>query len=441
MAKEALTAIKDLTKGEVVAKMRSGDLVPPKKGAERDEFFKFVDMPKEQRETFLTEGVPSPDPSTPPEKKIELEEPPKETPKETPKEVSNEEPWWKAMGYGDETKAQEAHKSLLDLTSRLQGTVDKLNAKEGKSGNDMKRLAEERDKLSKELGELKKTSAPKIDKPEKPVRPKSGDYENGMLDMKYIEAKEKYDSDMDVYLEKNSEFIRESTKREILESLPKPVVTETQTVVDNEPWNKFFNVDVPEFQKKFNLITTVPVRNISDAYNVVADDKASTQDKTTAQAFLKSVPENDLKAYANIKTAVEIAFEFNSGIPQSRYKTIEGALFDNGLIGEGKQFNIVKPVQLSAEAERAARELARQKNDQTVSAISASETAGADKKLSEHQTVDEKKKRYKDILTMYNNALNTSSDAGKQFEKTPEWQEYLTLRKEILGKVPGYMQK
>ena len=427
MAKEALTAIKDLSKEEVIAKIRSGELTPPRKGTERDEFFRFVDMDKEKREGFLSGQEP------------QAAEPQKEAPKEPPQEPqkeTQEEPWWKQMGYEDDLKAKEAHKNLLDLTTRLQSTVDALNAKEGKRGNELKRLTEEREKLSKELAELKK--APEVNRPQKPVRPKPSDYENGMLDEKYIEAKEKYDGDMDTYLDQNAEFIRETTKREILESLPKP---EPVQQASTEPWDRFFNQDIPEFQKRFNLVTTVPVRGISDAYSVVNDAKASAQDRATAQAFLKSVPENDLKAYAKVRTAVEIAYDFDTGIPQSRYKTIEGALFDNGLIGEGKEFNTVRPVQLSAEAERAARELARQKNDQTETTIAAAEMAGGDKKLSDHQTVEEKKTRYRNILTAYNNALNVGTEAGKQFERSPEWQEYLTLRKELFGKVPGYMQK
>ncbi len=430
MAKEALEKVKDLTKEEIRDKIRSGEVEPPRKGPERDEFFKFIDMDKETRDKYLT-GEPSQTPPPPPPKEVVKEEkvdPPKE-----------KKPWYLEMGYENDEKAHEAHKNLLDLTSRLQSTVDKLNAKEGKSGNEIKRLTAERERLSKELDEIKKSSAPKIEKPQKPVRPKPADYENGMLDEKYVEAKEKYDTDMEDYLEKNAEFIRETTKREILESLPKPVVVEKEA--SDEPWDRFFNTDIPEFQKKFSLQTTVPVRQISDAYGVIAPESKSTaQEKATVSAFLKSLPENDLNNYNKVREAVTAVYTFDSGVPVKPYRTIEGGLFDLGLIGEGKSFNTVKSVQLSAEAERAARELAKQKNDQTVQAIASAEMGGQDPKLSQATTIEEKRKRYRDLLTMYNNAMNLGADAKSQFEKSPEWQEYLGLRKEILGKVPDYLR-
>lgn len=432
MAKEALVQVKDLTKEELRDKIRSGEVTPPKKGPERDEFFKFIDMSKEQRETYLTGTEP---PKSP-------EEPPKEPQKEDPPKPAEslKEPWWKEMGYEDDEKAKEAHKNLLDLTTRLQTTVDKLNASEGRRGNELKRLSEERAALEKEIEELRKSSAPKIEKPTKPVRPKVADYENGALDEKYIADKEKYDEDMEVYLEKNAEYIRAETKREILETVPKPQKVVEAPKTDETAWNKFFDKDIPEFQKRFNLVTTVPVRQISDSYNIAdPNSKATPQERATAQAFLKSVPKADLDVYAKVKTAVEVAYDFDSGTPQSRYKSIEGALFDNGLIGEGKPFNVVKPVQLSEEEERSAREQARQKNDKVESTIPSSSLAGGDPKLSDSQNPEEEKRKYKDLLGLYNVALNSGKDAQTRFEQSQEYAEMLTLRKKIFGKLPSYL--
>jgi len=435
MAKEALTKIKDLSKEDVVAKMRSGELVPPKKGPERDEFFRFINMKKEERENYVSEGTPAI-----PENKDEPAKP-EPTPAKKSEEKSPEsaKPWYAELGYEDETKAREAHKNLLDLTSKLQNTVDKLNADGGKRGNELKRLLEEKDRLTKELETFKKTTAPAPTvKPQKPKRPNPKEFENGAFDENYVDLLAKYEADMDLYLEKNTEWIQESTKRAVLESLPK--ATEVTPQPTTSAWEKFFDQDIPEFQKRFNLATTVPVRRISDSYNTVApESKANPQEKLAAQQFLASVPKSDLDVYAKVKNAVEVAYDFSDGVPQSRYKTIEGALFDNGLIGEGKPFNTVKPVQLSAEDERSAREKAQHKNNQTETTIPASQMAGGDKKISDYQSPDEKKKRYRDLLTMYNNALNESGEAGKRFEKTEEWKEYLTLRSELgLKKPMGY---
>jgi hypothetical protein len=435
MAKEALVSVKDLTKEEVVAKMRSGELIPPKKGAERDEFFKFIDMSKEQREAHLSGDKPAnpPAPAVPP--KEEGKEPPKEPPKEAPKEM------WEEMGYESKEKAVEAHRSLVDLNNRLQATLDSLNAKEGKRGSEMKRLTEERDKILKEMDELKKASAPKIEKPVKPVIPNPKNFENGAFDEKYLEAYAKWETDMDIFTDKQATWLAEETTKRVLEKMPKPDNHDHAEPSGDSEWNKFFDTDIPEFQKRMNLVTSVPVRRISDAYITLDPKSAATpQERAVAQAFLKTVSQGDLDTYGKVKQAIDVAYDFESGIPHSRYKTIEGALYDNGMIGEGKMFNVVRPVQLSAEDERAARERARLEKGKSESAIPASQAAAGDKKLSEAQSPDEDKTRYRTLTGMYNTAMNEGSAQQQRFEQSAEYQEWMTLRKKIFGKLPSYIK-
>jgi hypothetical protein len=451
MAHEALQKIKDFSDKEITEKMRSGEIVPPKRGTqEREVFNRFLAMKKEEREKFLSESQ-SPAPPSPPkeggEKKDEIPVTPPAppvvpvppTPPEPPKKA-----WYEELGYENEDKAKESHKKILELNNQLQAIIDSLNSKEGKRGDQIKALTEERERLLKELGELRKSSQPVVEKPKRPKRPNPKEYENGMLDEKYVEAVEHYETEIEAYIEKSNEFLKESLKREISETLPKQtpqVIVEPQND-DGALWDKLFDKDIPEFQKRYSLDTTVPIRRISDSFNVVdPKSKATPQERAIAQAFLDSVPKKDIDAYHKVRQAVEIAYDFSSGVPISRYRSIEGALYDYELIGEGKAFNVVRPVQLSAEEERSARERARLKNEKDVSAIPAFNLAGSDKKLSEYRTDDEKKARLQELLKLYNSAMSEGTAATKRFEQSQEYQELNKMRAEVFNRpLPSYIR-
>ena len=445
MSKKDLLQYKDLTKEEALAQMKSGKLTPPKDRQERSDFLKLLDMDKAKREEFLADVMPAPvvipvadlkgavQPSASPELKEKKEE--------TPIPVEQKKEWWKELGYESETKALEAHKTLRELTEKQQTTLDGINAKEGKRGQELQRLLKENERLLAEMGKLKPAPA-KVEKPVRPKKPDPTKFENGAFDEKYTVELTKYEQAMDQY---NDQF--ESWVHADAVAKAKSVMTElvpsasSQQPSNDAPWNSLFQNDIPEFQKRHNLVTTVPVKRISDSLIAAdPDTKSSPQEKALAKAFLDSVPKTDMDNYYKVKQAVEIAYDFSSGVPISKYKTIEGALFDNDLIGDGKQFNVVKPVHLSAAEETAARERARQQTEQTATTVPASAMAGADPQLSKAQSPDEKKKRYRDLLSQYNLALIAGKEASSKWEKTEAFKEMVTLRKELTGKVASYME-
>ena len=415
MSIEDLKKIGKLSKEDTLAKIRSGEIVIPPKGKDRDEFLAFVDKPIEERERVLNPVVP---PELKKEEKTPPVVPPKEGDKGTP---SPSETWWKKLGYESEAKAEEAHKNLIDLSSRQQQTIDRLNATGGKQGQELKRLKEEHDKTVKALQDSKPVV--KIEKPVRPKRPDVSKFEDGILDEKYPAALTTYETQLESYEEQREAYLTQN----LIQTLKPAEVSPAP--VDNAPWERLWNNEIPEFQKKHGLVTTIPIKQISDAY--VALSGTDQTHKTVADAFLKTVPPADLEAYNKVRVAVETAYDFSSGIPEPKYKTIEGALVDNDLIGEGKLFNAVKPVKLSAAEETAARERERLKQGQSQSAIPASSLAGNDTNTLDVTTIGEKQKRLKELNDKYNIALNGGIEPRDQFEASTEYQEYLNLRKAL----------
>ncbi len=426
MSKEDLQKVKEMSKDEVIAKMRSGEIVPPLKGKDRDEFLSFVGMSKKEREKILNpeakpdgkkveEGAPVVPPAAVVEDK-KVPEPPKDQ-------------WWKVLGYESEEKAAEAHKVLVETSARQQSIIDSLNAKEGKRGQDLKRLRDENEKLIKEMAAAKEASIPKIEKPQRPKRPDPKQFEDGALDEKYTAAFAQYEVDLDAYEQKNEVYLTETITRKAV-----PPVVPPAKVIDNAPWERLWNNEIPEFQKQHGLVTTVSIKQISDAY--IAEQSTDPAVKASASAFLKTVPPADLAAYDKVKSAVEVAYDFTSGIPEPKYRTIAGALFDHGLIGEGKPFNVVVPVRMNAAEESAARERERQKNQGYANPPPAAAMASGDKNVGDMASVDQKTERLRMLTQSYNIALNKGVSARDQFEKSPEYQEYLNLGREL-----GYRRK
>jgi hypothetical protein len=430
MSKEDLQKVKEMSKEDVIAKMRSGEIVPPAKGKDRDEFLSFVGMSKEEREKILNqeqnpsdtkveEGAPVVPPAAAAEDK-KAPEPPKDQ-------------WWKVLGYESEEKAAEAHKVLVETAARQQSIIDSLNAKEGKRGQDLKRLRDENEKLIKDMEVAKAASAPKIEKPQRPKRPDPKQFEDGALDEKYTAAFAQYEVDLDAYEQKNEVYLTETITRKAA-----PPVVPPAPVIDNAPWEKLWNNDIPEFQKQHGLVTTVSIKQISDAYHAAHPSNANNNaaEKASANAFLKTVPPADLAAFEKVKDAVDVAYDFSSGVPEPKYKTIAGALFDNGLIGEGKPFNTVVPVRMTAAEEAAARERERQKNQGSATPPPTAAMASGDKNVGDMASVDQKTDRLKMLTQSYNVALNKGVKATEQFESSPEYQEYLNLGREL-----GYRRK
>jgi hypothetical protein len=103
-------------------------------------------------------------------------------------------------------------------------------------------------------------------------------------------------------------------------------------------------------------------------------------------------------------------------------------------------FNTVTPVRMSADQERAAREKVEQTKKETETAIPAGNLGTGDNNLQGDRTADEKKVRLRVLNDLYNAAMNKGMDGQKAFEASQEYQEYLSLRKAVFGKLPSYIK-
>lgn len=443
--REVYTQIKDLSKEEIIKKMQTEPGFVPPKGQDRDEFMRFIAMSSDERTAFL-----KPDGTTDTSAneqgsaggRIPTDEAGAGSVANAGETGSD---WWKELGYDSEEKAKEAHKNLLDLTTNLKGTVDRLNANEGKRGSELKALREQNEALLSENSKLKETVKPKIEKPQKPKRPNPKDYgEDGVFSEAYQADRDRYDDEMESYLENLAAFNRAEVEKKVdatEEKLTKTVQSTRVETQQADEWDKLFNSDIPEFQKKFNLNTITPIRQISDCYVTINNPNATQEQKTSAQVFLKSLPKTDLDNYEKVEKAVKLKYSLDSGIPVPRYRTFEGALIDAQLLGPGKEFNNIQPSSLTPEEEIRIREEQRKKADQAVSSIPASNLANQDTQISQANTVEEKTKRLKELNLKYNVALNGGQKAKDDFERSQDYQDYIKLRQELSGRLPSYARK
>lgn len=431
MAKEALEKIKDFSQEEVIQKMRGGEIVPPTDKAERAEFLKFAAMPVSDREGYLSGQDPKPEGGVQPAGTEALQgttpqEPVPDgsvpsanaAPAEPPVQQGGDE-WWKELGYDNTERAREAHKNLLDLSQKQQEAMDRLNAKEGKRGQELKRLKEENDRLQKEIAKFNPSQASEGTKPVKPKKPNIKDFENGAFDDNYLKAVEQYDAELDSYLDRISDYNRAMISKEI----EAKVAPARQAAQVEDSWGELFNQRIPEFQKTHGLETTVPVKKISDCFSTLNNPQATAEEKAMASSFSKTIPQTDLDRYARIKAAVEKVYDFSEGMPTPRLKTMS---FDDVI-----QPNTVRPVSLTAEEESLARSRAKAKNEQTASAIPASSLPSGDGKLTDSASGDEKRKRYQTLLRSYNAALNSGKQQSNAFEATESFKELVKLRQEL----------
>jgi len=449
--KKSLQPIKGLTKQEIIAKMQSGEFIPPSRDQEQDraEFFSFVGMSAEERDKYLAgdeppkptaggqEGKPEEPPPSPEgtpsgEPPAAAAEPPK--PAETPaggEPPKHNDPWFKELGHESEEKAKEAYRNLLVVSSNLQDQINNLNAKEGKRGQELRRLKEENDALLKKLGAAAPSA--ELKRPVRPKRPNPAEFENGSFDEKYIEAVNKFDSDLTVYEEQLESYQQETVSRTVAERLKQVAPSPTEP----DKWEKMFNVDIPTFQKKYKLETTVPVRQISDNYSIISPSNttATPQEKAIAKAFIEGLPQTDLDNYLMVRAAVEKVYDFTSGMPESAYRTIEGGLADIGMLDQyiprtQPQPQSPKPVPLSKAEEEEARRSEREKNGSSATPIPGSGLASGDSQITKPQGVDEQKEEYRSLLSEYNRALQ-SPKTRLAFEQTDKFRRLVKLKTDL----------
>ncbi len=433
LTKEVKEQIKDMTKDQLLEGMRTGKLNIPKE--DRSEFFQFAAKTPEERAAEIQSGT-----ATIPE--VPAVEPGKDNqggqaaqiPAQPAGGTPSGDPWAE-LGYKSPTEVIEAHKSLLKQVASLSATIDGLNAKGGKTGQELKRLKEEREELLKKIN----ASTPSLEsqKPQKPVRPRPEQFEDGILDEEYQSALIEYESKAEKYFEDLVEFNSRKNKEEVTAAIELKFKEAAPAIVDDDGFGELFNNEIPKFQERFNLVTVNSIKEISDAYNAASGSDPVR--KARAEVFLSKVPPADKQKYELVKQAVENAYDFSSGKAVKKYKSIEGALFDAGLLGENSPYKpVIKQAALTPEEERAAIEKRVNQNNSGVSAIPASHIPSGDPSITSAMTRDEKLNRYKELLTEYNVAINTKNGGKEAFEKTEKFSEWLNLRKELFNSTPHW---
>jgi hypothetical protein len=431
MTNEVKEAVKGKTTEEIKAMIKNKEIVVPANEKDRDEFLLYASKKPEERDVSVSNDDPAKAvPVTP--------VPPAEDGHKDDKDGSIADDtsgkWWEELGHASAKEAIDSHKKIYALNQQLQTTLDNINAKEGKRGRELKELKEEKDRILKELDELKAKSTPVVKKPTKPVRPNPKDFDEGVLDPGYQEKRDEYTDAMEVYNEQLLAFERQENQKRIDELrtvIPKKEDTEGESTPDGavSAWKKLYDEDIPAFQKKFGVETTVPIGLISE--NLNKQNGITTKDAAEmarGKAFIDSVPKRDMEIYAKVRTAVEMAYDFTSKGPVSKYaKGMETAIIDHDMLGEGKAFNIVKPTSLTPEEEKALREKKNKENESTVSPIPGSKLANGDASASSTMTKEEKTKRYKDLMDAYKVACRNGTQAMKDFEASAPYAEFKKL--------------
>jgi hypothetical protein len=339
MPKFDYATIKDLDQPAISAKIRSGEVKVPKDKEARDEFFKFASASDEDRVKMLPQQQPaaSPEPPKPPEQSVPTPAP------EAPKPPEPSEPEWKRLGYESEAEAFEALKRSRELVDEQKSTIDRFNAERGMLGRKVKELEEKVATIDKPKPPQEPSKpTPKAARPKRPVEPDPGEFDDGVYDKKYKEARQVYLSNMEKWEDQFASWLHsESGPPKEIEELTKKVDEATEFVKANRTqaataqiasqWGAFWDKEVATLQSKFGLKTTTSPRSISDDWATLSDSTASMEMKKQAKTRLDSLPKSDHDVYAKIKQLAETRFDFSSGTPVSRYRSWEGAASDNGI--------------------------------------------------------------------------------------------------------------
>lgn len=211
LTKEVKEKYKNATRDELLDATRKGTLEIQRE--DREEFFKFVAKTPEERNAEIQGGaatIPDVPATDVPSKDVQGGQA-----AEIPAQVAGGSPStdpWAEFGYKSPNEIVEAHKSLINQVQKLSATIDGLNAKGGKQGQELKRLKEEREDLLKKLNV---SSPQELSKPQKPVRPRPDQFEDGILDEKYQNALAKYQDDFEQFTENLVEFNAKRNKEEV----------------------------------------------------------------------------------------------------------------------------------------------------------------------------------------------------------------------------------
>lgn len=438
MSKVNYDEIKTLSTSEITSKIKSGEIVPP---TDREERKKFLDFAQDAVDGPIRSGIVQP--GQPPEKPTN-DQPAQQSAEPSQETAPQNEPWWKSMGYADETEVASAHKTIKELIASQKATIDRFNGERGQTGRE---LSEAKKRLAELEAKLTETSAskpqPVLEKPKPPKPPSIKDFEDGILDEgyqtamdQYLVNQEKYNSDLDAYYDHRLTTVSEEARG----ALPKVEELLTQRVNGEaarnqvaSSWKNLWEREIPEFQTQFGLQTSVPVQSISDAYIALNSATATALEKDLANKLVGSLSERDRINYSKVQKAAEARFGFDDGYPVPKFTKWRSALDEAGILDE---YQVTRPTGLTKQEEKEIRDAHFRDSQNTVTPPSGSSLASGDVRPTDTLNQEEVKVRFKQLSAALDTAASQGKAALDNFEKTETFQEYLKIRGSLMGGLP-----
>lgn len=425
--KDTLVEIKDLSRDDILAKMRSGDLDVPREAGDREEFTKFVAMDSEQRDGYLS-GIDSPDGEPKgedeqasggdvkdvPEPPVEQPDPPEEGSQSATEE--EEEEGDDFLGYGSKEALADAHKSIMSRVGELQRQIDKINSSSGKLGRRNKDLEDEVKRLTGELDRLGKggetdeghsssqTAFPEPPDPEK--------YDSGVFDDDYQQAMSKYQREVNAIMRKQHEELHglRGTIEELNTGVKKAseFVETTESQTREQAWGSFWD-HIHQFQAKNNLSTSIPIEEINRA--VLERNRA----------VLDHLPKSDVEKYNKIRPLANEFADFSQGKPKLRYESVDSMVQANaerwGAFAPKPPTNGLTPEEDAALREK------KRKQQEGNAEVPTSESQGSSTERIGEMPNDAAVRRLKELQTMRSRNVQ-GFDGNKTL-----YGEYMSLRK------------
>jgi len=437
--------IKQLSKEEILAKMKAGELIPPPPGPDRKEFQEFAGKSPEERDAWLKSRAgktPDPAPSSSPDGAGGEANTQGKAEDAPVKDSSKPQTWWEKRGYSTEEEATAAIDNLREFASKQKENFDRLNADRGKLGSRLK-------DLESELVELRKLKKPaekrSIARPERPKRPKVSEFDDGALDPKYHEAIEAYEESLGNYEVALEEYLLSAKSKdpeiesrlkrfeETIESTNQSKVQRQVELGYEEMWT-----EARQAQKEFGLHTSNDLKQINEVALVLDPARASLYDeseKTAAKKLWSSFPEADRKAFKAMTEILAAQYDFSGSVPTKRFKSRDAALIEAGL---SEKYKKRKPTEsgLTPEEIAAQQEAKRRQNDQYVSTPPSSSLQSGDPIGPGAGSGD--KERLLALGKKYLEATKAGAKYAEAFESGPEFKEYINLRKKITGRLPDF---
>lgn len=443
------SALKDLSQKEISDKVKNGEVKLPLPGKDREKFFEFAVADPDGRKKFIDGLDTTPNPPDDKQGSTESEKPTDdksgtEDSGTTPqKEGASSNPF-SELGYESEEEAAEALKNLRNVVNKQKTTIDNLNANSGKMGRELKELRERYSapkSQEKTTGDVEKS----IDKPVRPKRPDPTKFDDGTYDEKYAEAFKKYESELDKYEEdlmaynanQKPEWYKDlATKVDDVSKFVSTNVQQEQTKKVNSAWSKMFDDEIPAMQETYGLKTSIPIKDLSDAFKVLSDPKRSVADKQEINEYLKTVPKNDIENYKKVQTLVSKRYRFDNGVPEQKYRTWDGVISDHGLQKEYVRTGIPGESGLTPEEKAQLEKQQKLKNEETATVPRSSGSAANDGKMHGDVSTEDQRTEFIQLRNEYDIACKHSIPARQGFEQSAKFKRYCDLRLKLTKSLP-----